>query len=220
MPQLGRIEQWNDDKGYGFVHPLESQAANGGDAARTFVHIKAIARAGRRPANGDLIRYDSERDARGRLNAVNVSFVNAEAMRAQAQRRMEAKAAACQNRASGVIQDRVHRALLACAVLALAAGTWQALWPPAVPLAYAAMSLVTFLAYRHDKHAAGSAQRRTPETTLHLLGLLGGWPGGLLAQQAYRHKTRKNGFQFVFWITVMVNCAALLWWVSTHGSPP
>ena len=43
MPQLGRIEQWNDDKGYGFVRPLESQA--GADAPRAFVHVKAIERA-------------------------------------------------------------------------------------------------------------------------------------------------------------------------------
>lgn len=33
MSQLGRIEQWNDDKGYGFVRPLESQTTDG-NAAR------------------------------------------------------------------------------------------------------------------------------------------------------------------------------------------
>ena len=54
MPQLGRIEQWNDDKGYGFVRALESQA--GADAQRVFVHIRAIARAGHCPAGGDLLR--------------------------------------------------------------------------------------------------------------------------------------------------------------------
>ncbi len=218
MPRLGRIEQWDDGKGYGFVRPLESQAADG-DAARAFVHIKAIAHAGRRPTDGDLIRYDGERDARGRLNAVNASFVNAGVMRAQAQRRKEAKAAVPRQRhASGALRDRLHHAVLACAVVALAAGPVLGRWPAAVSLAYAAMSLVAFLAYRHDKNAAGSERRRTPESTLHALDLFCGWPGGLLAQQVYRHKTRKGSFQVVFWITMVVNCAAFLWLARTFGA--
>ncbi len=217
MPQLGRIEQWNDDKGYGFVRPLESQAADG-NAARAFVHIKAIAKAGRRPANGDLIRYDSERDARGRLNATNVSFVNAEVMRAQAQRRNETKTAAHTRRGSGKLQDRLHRLILACALIVLAAGTWLKLWPLMVPLAYLAMGALSFIAYALDKSAANQQLQRTQENTLHLFDLLCGWPGGLLAQQIFRHKTRKLSFQIVFWITVVVNCAAISWLLLHAGS--
>lgn len=210
MPQLGRIEQWNDGKGYGFVRPLQSQAG-AGDTARAFVHIKAIARAGRRPAEGDLVRYDSERDARGRLNAVNVSFVNAAAMRACAQRRTEAKAAARERRGAAALVDHVQRFVLACALIALAAGSVLELWPPVVTLAYAAMGAVSFFAYAIDKKAADTGQWRTRESTLHAFDLLCGWPGGLLAQQAFRHKTRKASFQAGFWITVALNCAAVYW---------
>ena len=80
MALIGRIEQWDDARGFGFVRPLESQPGS----ARAFVHVRAIARAGRRPADGDLVRYETERDAQGRLNAIGVSFVAAQAMRRQA----------------------------------------------------------------------------------------------------------------------------------------
>ncbi|WP_040500587.1 DUF1294 domain-containing protein, partial [Ideonella sp. B508-1] len=48
-------------------------------------------------------------------------------------------------------------------------------------------------------------QWRTPESTLHWMGLLCGWPGALLAQQVLRHKTSKTSFIVVFWLTVLVN---------------
>jgi len=210
VSHLGRIEQWNDDKGYGFVRPLESQA--GADAPRAFVHVKAIERAGRRPAEGDLVRYDVQRDAKGRLNAVGVAFVNAAAMRAKAQARVDAKAAARERgRSPGRRVAGLRRGLAAGAMVALAGGGWLGFWPVLVPLAYAAMSLVSFLAYRDDKVRAERGLRRTPEKMLHTLDFLGGWPGGLLAQQAFRHKSSKGAFQFVFWITVLLNCAALAW---------
>ena len=60
-----------------------------------------------------------------------------------------------------------------------------------------------------DKISAESGRWRTPETTLHLFALIGGWPGALLAQRKYRHKTRKVSFRRVFWMTVALNCAAL-----------
>ncbi len=210
MSHLGRIEQWNDDKGYGFVRPLESQ--EGADAPRAFVHIKAIARAGRRPAEGDLVRYEVQRDAKGRLNAVGVAFVNAAAMRAQTQAKGSARAAAREHCASmGRRVSGLRRGLAAGAAVALTGGWWLGFWPVLVPLAYAAMSLVSFLAYRDDKVRAERGRRRTPEKTLHALDLLGGWPGGLLAQQAFRHKSSKGSFQAMFWATVLLNCVALAW---------
>ena len=41
--------------------------------------------------------------------------------------------------------------------------------------------------------------------------LVGGWPGGLLAQQWLRHKTSKRSFQQMFWVTVVANVAGFLW---------
>lgn len=76
------------------------------------------------------------------------------------------------------------------------------------------LSLVTFIAYALDKAAARKGSWRTPESTLHLLSLLGGWPGALVAQRKLRHKTRKPSFRLVFWLTVLLNCGILLWSLS------
>lgn len=83
--------------------------------------------------------------------------------------------------------------------------------PLPVAVGYSAMSAVAFLLYRRDKRAARAGDRRTRERTLHLASLLGGWPGSLVAQGRFRHKTRKVTFQLVFWATVALNCAALAW---------
>jgi len=74
---------------------------------------------------------------------------------------------------------------------------------------YLVMSLTSFALYGSDKAAAESGTRRTSELTLHAADLFGGWPGGLVAQQAFRHKTRKVSFRLVFWCTVLANCATL-----------
>jgi uncharacterized membrane protein YsdA (DUF1294 family) len=76
-------------------------------------------------------------------------------------------------------------------------------------MGYGAMSCIAFVLYRHDKSAARAGRGRTRERTLHVVDLLGGWPGGLFAQDRLRHKTRKPSFQLVFWVTVGFNCALL-----------
>ncbi len=81
-----------------------------------------------------------------------------------------------------------------------------------VLLGYLALSIVAFVAYAMDKSEAVAGRWRTPEPTLHILGLAGGWPGALLVQQLLRHKTRKPGFIFAFWITVLLNVAVFVAW--------
>jgi uncharacterized membrane protein YsdA (DUF1294 family) len=74
---------------------------------------------------------------------------------------------------------------------------------------YYGASLITYGIYARDKAAAQNSDRRTPELTLHLLSLVGGWPGALIAQALLRHKTRKLSFLIGYWFTVIVNCIAL-----------
>ncbi|TVP45889.1 MAG: DUF1294 domain-containing protein [Gemmatimonadales bacterium] len=83
--------------------------------------------------------------------------------------------------------------------------------PVSVLMAYCVLSCAGFALYLHDKRAARSGAMRMRERTLHVVDLLGGWPGGLLAQDRVRHKTGKAAFQLVFWMTVAVNCAVLAW---------
>ena len=79
---------------------------------------------------------------------------------------------------------------------------------------YGLLSAVAFLLYRADKSAAQQGTRRTPESTLHTIALVGGWPGALLARQVFRHKTIKQPFRTIFWVTALANCLALAWIVS------
>lgn len=90
--------------------------------------------------------------------------------------------------------------------------------PYAVLWLYLGASMIAFAAYALDKSAAIHARRRTRESTLHLLGLIGGWPGALAAQQLLRHKSSKASFQGMFWGTVAVNCCGLGWLFSTAGT--
>ena len=83
----------------------------------------------------------------------------------------------------------------------------NALWP--IPLwvagIYLVASIVCFIVYAVDKSAAGAARRRVSERTLLTLGIVGGWPGAIVAQQTLRHKTQKASFRKAFWGTVVVN---------------
>ncbi|MDN7132603.1 DUF1294 domain-containing protein [Halomonas sp. MC140] len=78
---------------------------------------------------------------------------------------------------------------------------------------YAVVSVITYITYVVDKKAAIKNRRRVSEKSLHLLALAGGWPGALLAQQRWRHKTQKASFRVVFWLTVIVNLACLVGFV-------
>lgn len=73
----------------------------------------------------------------------------------------------------------------------------------------AVTSLASFAAYGFDKRRATTGGRRVPERTLHLLALLGGWPGAILAQRWCRHKTRKEPFLIAFWAVVVLHVAVV-----------
>ncbi|MCR4538364.1 DUF1294 domain-containing protein [Pseudomonas sp. 18.1.10] len=75
-----------------------------------------------------------------------------------------------------------------------------------LPLAaYAVVSLLAFVLYWRDKRQAQTEGRRTPENILHAVELAGGWPGALIAQQVFRHKTRKVSYQVLFWFIVLLH---------------
>ena len=67
----------------------------------------------------------------------------------------------------------------------------------------AVLSALTYWAYAVDKRRAEERLWRLPEARLHLLELLGGWPGAFLAQRRLRHKCSKGSYQVVFWLIVL-----------------
>ena len=90
--------------------------------------------------------------------------------------------------------------------------------PVHVLIVYLAASLLAFVVYAMDKSAAQSNAWRTKESTLHMLSLLGGWPGALIAQQTLRHKSRKVEFRIVFWLTVVLNVGFYVWLFTPTGA--
>lgn len=74
MRYQGRVAEWNDDRGFGFVAP------NGG-GARVFLHISALADQSTRPSAGVLVTYEIAQSADGRPRAQAVRFVSASAAR-------------------------------------------------------------------------------------------------------------------------------------------
>lgn len=90
---------------------------------------------------------------------------------------------------------------------------WRSLLPWWTLPASFALNVLTFWMYRVDKRAAQTRQWRTPESTLQLLALAGGWPGAWLAQRVLRHKSSKLAFRFVYWLMVLAHGLLLGAWL-------
>lgn len=88
------------------------------------------------------------------------------------------------------------------------------IWPAII---YSLVSFIAFFIYWSDKRRAESGRPRFTENSLHLFELLGGWPGALLAQHMFRHKTRKQPFQLIFWLIVAVHLAFWVDWIVFRG---
>src|SRR5688500_5597768 len=84
------------------------------------------------------------------------------------------------------------------------------LWP--VALVYAAMSLITLAAFALDKSRARRGRRRVPESALHTLELLGGWPGAMVGSQIFRHKRMNVRYEIVLWLIAAGHVGFWLWW--------
>lgn len=81
-------------------------------------------------------------------------------------------------------------------------------WLDGVGAWYLLTSLAAFIAYARDKRAARRGDWRTSEATLQLLALIGGWPGALAGQAAFRHKIRKRAFTLTLWLIIALHVAS------------
>lgn len=186
----GKLTNWNDAKGIGTI-------TWNGSSDRVFVHISAFTTRRKRPAEGDIVTYEVEKDKGGRFRAINVSFPQSQLGAAQAERSKPR---------SGIVIGSITAAFISYLLFSLLAGRVQLV----VLGVYAGASLVAFGAYCIDKNAAEQGKWRTPESTLHMMALLCGWPGAYAAQRMMRHKIAKASFQGVFLATVALNIAGFL----------
>ena len=196
MRLQGKISDWNDDKGFGFVEQ------NGG-GERAFVHIKGFKSRPRRPSNGDIIIYELVRENNTRYKAVNIQFTR------------ENKP--LNNRNTNNTSDLGTYSTLLFLFGMLVSITMGKL-PLVIAGVYLVMSIVTFIAYALDKSAAKNGRWRTKESTLHLFAVLGGWPGALWAQNKLRHKSSKQEFKHVYMATVLLNVGVVIWLHTESGT--
>lgn len=180
----GVLTEWNDARGFGFIAPSSG-------AGRVFVHVSAFPRS-RRPTLGCEVTYTEVRDSHQRASASAVEYLSPG-----------------RGRRPGDLQDQLAYAVAALFLAFVAAAVLLADVSPWTLALYAVLSALAVLVYRADKTAAARGEWRTSESTLHLIALLGGWPGALAARHVFRHKTTKQPFRTIFWGTVVANCAAL-----------
>ena len=195
MRYQGKITSWKDDQGFGFI-------TTNSCSDRVFVHISAFKNRKRRPVANEIVTYNAETDPKGRIRAGNVAFVGDHS---------PAVSSSHDRRSISLI-------LAICFILFVVAGVLSEKIPVIVLALYIGTSIMAFVVYAVDKSAARNNRWRTEEGTLHFLGLIGGWPGALAAQRFLRHKSKKQSFQSIFWITVLLNCAGFIWLLTHKGS--
>ena len=201
MAQHGELIEWNDERGFGFIHP-------DGGGPRIFVHISEIARIATRPQLGDRVSYAIGRGRDGGPAAVNVSITGANPIKGRALARGSEPAPERKRRHA----IRYYAATI-LAALALA-GTATGAVPLLLLLAYAVMGVVSAAVYYDDKREAQSGGWRTSEARLHSIDLLFGIIGGLLAQQIFRHKTAKSEFALTSGAIAVLHALLLIGLIS------
>lgn len=196
----GVVTTWNDERGFGFIRP-------DGGGPDVFLHFSAVPRGAARPYEGQHLTFELERDEKGKTRAVNAEPV------------LAAERAEPTVRPTSVVVA-VGSILAFATLFFVAHERWQVPWT--IAGIYVLLSILTFVLYLADKRAAQANRWRTPENTLLILGLVGGWPGAAVAQQVLRHKTKKLSFRNKFWFTVIVNVIVFVfvaWYTSAHPIP-
>lgn len=190
----GKITSWNYGKGYGFI-----TLVSGGN--QIFIHISAFINRNRRPEVGQIVTYDISSDKRGRPCAAKATLTGDKLQNNK-------------RKSTGLISIIV--AVIFLIIVALS--VLEDKLPSVILAVYVGLSILSYFLYAVDKSTAKKRAWRTQENTLHLFALAGGWPGALIAQQKLRHKSKKEEFRFVFWITVILNCGMFSWLFSETGS--
>lgn len=104
-----------------------------------------------------------------------------------------------------------------CYVLLIFAAIGSLLTPNPLVIWLLLINVLTLALYGADKMAARKGMRRVPEATLLVFGVTGGWPGAIVGQQLFRHKTQKQPFKTYFFLSVVVSIGMMA--VLYHFSP-
>ncbi len=202
MQFSGTLKTWHDDRGFGFIEP-----ALGGQ--EIFVHIKAFPAGTGRPVVGQKLLFEVGTGNNGKKSARAVQYP----ARSRVINKPKIESAAEWTLLRSLA---IPGFVVIYAFVAMRFG-----FVPGVLIVYVGLSICAMVFYAMDKAAAKAGSWRTPENTLHLIALAGGWPGALIAQQLLRHKTSKADFVVVFWFTVLLNvCVFVTWSAGLLPFPP
>ena len=191
MRLKGKVIKWQNDKGFGFIEP-----SNG--MPDLFLHESCLLNQSRRPVVGDEVSFEITTNPEGKQRAERILF------RGERDPKKLDK-----------FFDVFYSSLSCAFLICIGVLVFFEKLDPIILVLYLSVSLITFLLYRHDKIKAKNHEWRTPEKKLHLFSLIGGWPGALIAQRRLHHKSRKQSFRVVFFLTVIVNISAIsFYWYS------
>ncbi len=182
---------WNDTKGFGFIR--SSQAED------YFVHISNFKQSlTRRPVVGDEIQFRAaEGPGKKRvLLALIPSLLETGS-------KPGSPFALNPRQRSWLTNVLIITPLVLSGYLLLLAKN------PIPFFSYWMLSLLTMFLYGTDKANAATRKWRVPESYFHLLELMGGWPGALIAQNDFRHKTRASAY---LWILRGIIAIHLMGW--------
>lgn len=176
----GVITKWKDEKKFGFIAPVKG--------AEIYFHINSFIWQSRLPEVGDVVTFEIVCNHEGKSKAIKLLFPG--------------------EKNPGKI-DLMTDVFFVFFSISFLISTFILFHFSYLPLLifgiYIFFSLITFIRYFIDKSAAKSNEWRTSEKSLHTLSLIGGWPGALIAQRIFHHKSRKRSFQIIFWVTVIAN---------------
>jgi uncharacterized membrane protein YsdA (DUF1294 family)/cold shock CspA family protein len=178
----GTLASWNRERGFGFIAPH-------GGGTQIFIHVRAVPYGMDIPPLGSRLSYEVEVTADGKTRSRYVRVEGPPVVQARTAMRAS-------------ILGFVPIPLFVVIYIVDAVFWHPPYW---VLFVYLGTSLLCILIYRVDKLAAAQGRWRVSESALLLLGLAGGWPGAIIAQQLLRHKTKKRSFQEAFAGSVVVN---------------
>jgi uncharacterized membrane protein YsdA (DUF1294 family)/cold shock CspA family protein len=192
----GIIKSWKIDKGFGFIKPHD-------DGKDIFIHIRDLQHSNYQPQQGDNVYYKVVADKDGKIRAYD-AFIKGQEISQQYRRKSFKK----NQKTRREYRLGMPSILFIAAIpFGFSAFLIKAQYNFIPLFVYLIMSLTTFIIYARDKTMAHRNEWRTSESTLHLLELLGGWPGALITQRVIRHKNKKTSFQITFWIIVIIHIA-------------